>query len=191
MQATAAPQRLAVQHAGGAVMAQILMIVPPDQFRDEELFATRAELERAGHTVVIAGASTQPCSGMLGGRVTPDLTLTGVNPQAYAAVVFVGGVGVKRYYDDAQALQLARAMHASGKVVAAICLAPVVLANAGLLAGKRATVSGGAKALLQRGGAHYAGPGVVTDGNIITGDGPQSAERFARAINTALTPVTA
>ncbi len=39
-------------------MATVLMIIPPERFRDEELFVTQAELERAGHTTVIASTAT-------------------------------------------------------------------------------------------------------------------------------------
>ncbi len=170
-------------------MARIVMIVPPEQFRDEELFETRAELERAGHSTVVASATTRPCSGMLGGRVIPSMTLAQVDPDAFDAVVFVGGLGVKRYYQDPQALRIARAMYERGKLVAAICLAPVVLANAGLLKGRSATVSASEAKTLQRLGASYRGPGVVVDGNLITADGPASARRFGHEIAAHFTPV--
>ncbi|NTU78989.1 MAG: hypothetical protein HGA45_06235 [Chloroflexales bacterium] len=170
-------------------MCQIVMIIPPAQFRDEELFETRVVLEVAGHAVVVASTTTQPCTGMLGGRTTPALTLAEVQPEAFDAVVFVGGAGVQQFYHDERALQLARAMQARGKIVAAICLAPVVLANAGVLTGKQATVSRSEVATIQRHGAHYGGPGVVVDGTIVTGDGPQSARQFGRAIAALLSPV--
>lgn len=170
-------------------MATIVMIVPPEQFRDEELFETKNVLEEAGHTATIASTTAQPCVGMLGGRVVPDLTLAEIQPEQYDAIVLVGGLGVKRFYHDSQVQRLARTMDADGKVVAAICLAPIVLANAGLLHGKRATVMAGEAATIERQGARYAGPGVVVDGRIITGDGPKSARRFGREIAMLLATV--
>lgn len=172
-------------------MAHIVMIVPPEQFRDEELFETRAVLERAGHSTVVASTTIRPCSGMLGGRVMPGLTLAQVDPELFDGVVFVGGLGVKRYYHDPQALRIARAMHERGKLVAAICLAPVVLANAGLLTGRNATVSASEVRTLQHVGAYYGGPGVVVDGNIVTADGPASARRFGHEIVAHFAPVIA
>lgn len=172
-------------------MAHIVMIVPSEQFRDEELFETRTELERAGHSTVIASATTRPCSGMLGGWVVPTLTLAQVDPEAFDAVIFVGGLGVRQYYHDPQAHRIAREMHGRGKVVAAICLAPVVLANAGLLTGKHATVSASEAKTLQRLGARYQATGVVVDGALVTGDGPTSARRFGREIAALLTAVAA
>lgn len=172
-------------------MAHILIIVPPEQFRDEELFETRAELERAGHSTVVASTTHRPCSGMFGGRVMPALTLAQVDPDLFDGVVFVGGLGVKRYYHDPQALRIARAMHERGKLVAAICLAPVVLANAGLLTGRNATVSASEAQTLERMGARYRGPGVVVDGNIVTADGPASARRFGQEIAAHFASVVA
>ncbi len=71
-------------------------------------------------------------------------------------------------------------------MLAAICLAPVTLANAGLLKGKRVTVWKSEAGRVKAGGGIYTGSGVETDGRIITADGPESAEEFGRALVTAL-----
>ena len=74
-------------------------------------------------------------------------------------------------------------------MVAAICLSPVVLARAGLLKGREATVFPTPEALeeLENGGAIYVKQGVVVSGRVITANGPQSAQDFALAICQALT----
>lgn len=66
--------------------------------------------------------------------------------------------------------------------MSAICLAPVTLANAGLLEGKRATVYPSAKSFLKWKGATYTGNPVEVDGNIVTANGPEVAEEFAQAV---------
>ena len=71
--------------------------------------------------------------------------------------------------------------------MAAICIAPVTLANAGLLKGRKATVYQSQTDALVRGGAHYTKAAVQVDGRIITADGPDSATRFGEAIRHALT----
>lgn len=172
-------------------MAHIVIILPHEEFRDEELFETRAELDQAGHSSIIASTTMLPCSGMLGGHAAPDMLLSQLDSAAYDAVIFVGGSGVQRYYQDEQVLQIARAMHARGKVVAAICLAPVILGNAGVLMGKRATVAASEIATIEEQGAQYEGPGVVVDGSVVTADGPASARRFGQAITALLAPVMA
>ncbi len=167
-------------------MAKILMIIAPERFRDEELFIPKEEFENAGHTTVIASTIRGKCPGSRGGSATASLTLDEVVVDGFDAVVFIGGGGSKVYFNHAQTLRIAREMHAQGKVVAAICLAPVILANAGLLEGKRATVAGTEAKTIEDKGATYMGPGVTVDGNIVTGNAPKASRLFAQNINERL-----
>ncbi|MHC4062693.1 MAG: DJ-1/PfpI family protein, partial [Planctomycetota bacterium] len=73
-----------------------------------------------------------------------------------------------------------------GKVLAAICIAPVVLANAGLLNGVRATSFLSERETLQVAGAEFTGAPVERDGLIITASDPSAANLFGRAIADAL-----
>ena len=77
---------------------------------------------------------------------------------------------------------MARSFAEAGKVVAAICIAPVILARAGLLKGKRATVFPDGIPELEKAGAVYTAQSVERDGRIITGNGPEAAEAFGREI---------
>lgn len=163
-------------------MALVLMIVAPERFRDEELFDTQAELMHAGHQTVIASTRVGVCPGARGGQVTAELHLAQVCCAEYAAVVFVGGGGSKALFQDAEAWRIAREMAQQDKVVAAICLAPVILAQAGVLQDRWATVAGTEAATIERHGAHYAGPGVAVDGHFVTANGPKSSRAFGRAI---------
>jgi len=165
----------------------VLMIIARQDFRDEELVDPKNVLERAGARVTVASSRIQESVGMLGRvRVTPDITLKDVNVADYAAVIFVGGSGSNEYWDDPTAHRIAKDAHDAGKLVCAICIAPVTLAKAGLLKGKKATVFSSERAQLQRYGADYTGAAVERDGNIITADGPKSATAFGEAIRDAL-----
>ena len=163
-------------------MALVLLVVAPERFRDEELFDTQAELTQAGHQTAIASTRAGLCPGSRGGQVLAELTLTQVQCNDYAAVVFVGGGGAKLLFQDTDAWRTAREMAQAGKVVAAICLAPVILAYAGVLAGRQATVAGTEAATIEMQGAHYTGPGVTVDGNLVTANGPKSSRQFGRSI---------
>lgn len=167
-------------------MATVLMIIPPERFRDEELFVTQAELEQAGHTTVIASTATGVCPGSRGGFATATLALDAVRPADYDAVVFVGGGGARLLYQNDHALRIAQEMAASGKVTAAICLAPVILANAGVLAGKQATVAGTEAKVLASAGASYTGPGVTVDGRLVTANAPKASKLFGQQIAALL-----
>ena len=108
----------------------------------------------------------------------------------YDAVVFVGGGGTPIIRKEVAALKIARETLVAGKVLAAICWAPTILAKAGVLRGKRATVWEGPDAeygkntseVLVDFGAQYVPEGCVVDGRIVTADGPATAEEMAAEI---------
>jgi protease I len=163
-------------------MAKILMIIAPERFRDEELFVPKAEFDQRGHEVVIASTKIGLCSGSRGGTACSVQLLKDTNSDTFDAVVFVGGGGSKLLFDDTDAIRIAREMHKNGKVVSAICLAPVILANAGVLNNKKATVSGQEAKTIEAKGAIYTQPGVTVDGNIVTGNAPKSSKLFGETI---------
>ncbi len=164
----------------------VLMVVASNNFRDEEYLEPAAALAKDKAGVFVSSSRKGICTGMLGHKVTPDLLLSEADVSRYAAVIFVGGSGATEYFDDPTAHRIARSAAAQGKLVCAICIAPSILANAGLLKGKKATCFASEKRNLVAKGAEYVDRGVVRDGKIITADGPASARAFAKAICAAL-----
>ena len=165
---------------------KVLMIIAPENFRDEEYKEPRRILEGKGCRVTVASTRTKPAKGMLGMTVTPDITIDKVKAADFDAVIFVGGYGAETYYQDERAHALAADTAKSGKPLAAICVAPTILANAGLLKGKAATVWESQSKALVAGGAKYTGKPVERDGLIVTADGPASAVKFGEEIARAL-----
>ena len=163
-------------------MKPVLLVIAPKDFRDEELFVTQTELERCGLTTTIASSILGECEGSKGGKAIATIALSQINTDDYSTVVFIGGFGSRIFFDDASAIELAKNMHAAGNTVAAICVAPVILAKAGLLNHRKATVFSSEIETLESLGAHYTGMDVTVDGNIVTAYGPQSALRFAKRI---------
>jgi protease I len=161
-------------------VAEVLMVVPPERFRDEELFDTRGVFEAAGHHVVVASTRVGDCPGSRGGHVYAEESLDAQRAADYDAIVFVGGGGSKLLWHDEDALRLAREAEDSGKVLGAICLAPVILGNAGVLQGRVATVAGTEARTIEACGATYSGPGVTVDGRVVTGNGPKSSTLFGQ-----------
>jgi protease I len=164
----------------------ILMVIAHRNFRDEELQKPRAIFEKAGAAVRVASSDMSACKGMLGAVVKPDLLVKDAKAADYDAIVFVGGSGATECWSDPKALALAKDAYQKGKVVAAICIAPVTLANAGLLSGKRATVWASEARRLKDKGAKYTDSPCVTDGRIVTANGPDAADEFGRAVVQAL-----
>jgi len=164
----------------------ILLIIASKDFRDEEYAAPRAIFENYGAKVVVASSKMDVSTGVNGAKVKPDILLKDARIRDYNAFVFVGGPGAKEYFDDPTAHTIAANAYASRKPVAAICIAPVILANSGILGGKKATVSEGESGRLQEEGAIYTGADVEVFGNVITANGPEAAEKFAEAVAAML-----
>lgn len=165
---------------------RVLMVVAPKNFRDEELKEPRNILIRAGAAVTIASKGVNRTIGMFGAEIEVDKDLAEVTAEGYDAVLFVGGSGADVYFNDPQAHALATNAFNAGEIVAAICIAPSTLANAGLLKGKRATSFSSEKKNLVHKGAIYTGAAVERDGKIITGRGPEAAEAFGNEVASAL-----
>lgn len=137
-------------------------------------------------------ASTRPGTavGMLGAKVPVDCTVQQADAAHYDGLAIAGGAGSPSHlWDSAPVLSLVKEVHRAGKPVAAICLSGAVLARAGVLQGKRATVYPAERAILElkRGGAAYVDQPVVVDGKIITASGPEAAAAFGAALLTQLT----
>jgi protein deglycase len=136
-------------------------------------------LRRAGIEVVVAAAARAPVEGSHGIRITPDERLAEL-AGAFDLIVLPGGMpGAEHLAADAALGARLKAHAAAGRLIGAICAAPVVLARAGLLAGRCATAYPG---FLEREGV----PGltlspdpVVIDGRIVTSRGPGTALDFA------------
>lgn len=168
---------------------KLLIVVAPEKYRDEELAVPVAAFQKAGIAFDIASTRRGSCMGMLGGKTTATLTFEEVDPSLYGALVIIGGGGSQLYlWNDALLKNLVQSFHASQKVVAAICLAPVVLARAGILKGIKATYFESPDSVreMKAGGAVPVSKPVVVDGRIITANGPAAAQEFAGAIISAL-----
>jgi len=163
-----------------------VLIVPSANFRDEELFETRRVLTEAGIETVIASSKIGPLQGVLGGLVASEVVLDKLRVEDFDAVVFIGGPGAVEYFASPTALGIAREAAARRKVIAAICIAPTILANAGVLRGVRATGFITQREVMRKGGAQYTGTGVERDGLVITGSGPSAAVPFAQAVSAAI-----
>lgn len=169
---------------------KVVMIIASHDFRDEELFKPRDLFLERGMKVILASSSLKTARGMLGGTAQPDILIKEVKVEEFDAIVFVGGMGSSEYWEDPVAREIVKKAVALNKIIGAICIAPVTLANAFILEGKKATVFSSEINKLKNKGAIYTGKNVEVDGNIITANGPQAAEEFGKAIIQSLIKVT-
>ncbi len=172
---------------------KILMVIAPDQFRDEELLTPKNIFVLKGAQVQVASTTTNRAKGMLGAQVMPDLTIDQAKAADYDAVVVVGGMGSPEYlWNNVTLHNILKQMQKDNKVTAGICLSGAVLAKAGLLKGKKATVWVTPKSLaaLAEGQAQYVKQKVVQDGLVITAEGPEAADEFGQLIVNQLSKIT-
>lgn len=163
-------------------MKSALIIIADKDFRDEEYQVPKDIFEKADIKVVTASTTLNEVKGKLGLKVKPDILLKDADMTLFDALIFVGGNGAEQYFNDENALKLAKEAYQKNKVYAAICIAPVILANAGLLQNKKSTSFLSEINILKEKGAIYVNEEVVVDGKLVTADGPKSAKKFGEAI---------
>src|SRR5574340_1046689 len=131
-------------------------------------------LRRAGVEVVSGGLRPGTVKASRGVQLVPDAALDAVLHDDYDMVVLPGGMpGAANLKQDGSILDLLKNMAAAGKYTAAICAAPMVLAEAGVLEGKQATSYPGF--LDGRTGITLSAEAVVRDGKVLTSRGPGTA----------------
>jgi protease I len=154
----------------------------------------QAELDRPWQTLEEAGAEPELVS-LEAGTITAyehidkgatkkvDITVADADPDDYAALVLPGGVINGDFVRaDSDAVAFVKAFFEAGKPVAAICHAPWVLVEAGVLRGRRMTSWPSLQTDLRNAGATWVDEEVVVDGNLVTSRNPDDLEAFGAAI---------
>lgn len=140
-------------------------------------------LRRAGIEVVAAGLQPGIVKAARGTLLVPDCTLDVALHESYDMVVLPGGMpGMTNLKNDPRVIALLQQMAAAGKYTCAICAAPAVLAEAGLLAGKSATSYPGFIEKMDLPDTACSNEPVVKDGKVITSRGPGTAMDFSLAL---------
>ena len=157
------------------------VLVPlPEGFEEIEATTPVDLLRRAGAEVILAavGDSLQ-ITGRCGLTLRADTTLAQVADRTFDCLLLPGGPGVRLLRADARVRALVQAQYAAGRWLAAICAAPTVLLDAGVLPGPRHTahfsVAGELPHLL-------AEERVVIDGRLVTSRGAGTALDFGLAL---------
>jgi len=137
-------------------------------------------LRRAEIEVTTAGLEEGPVTASRGVKLIPDTDLDAVLDEDFDMIVLPGGLpGADHLDNDPRVKTLLQNMAKSGKYTAAICAAPKVLANAGILEGKTATSYPGFLENLDLPNTQLSDKAVVIDDKVITSRGPGTAMDFA------------
>ncbi len=166
---------------------KIGIIIAPKDFKDEEYFVSKEAFENAGFIVETISYKFGPVIGVDGNEARVDVLAKNLKIEDYSAVIFIGGPGAQKYIEDSETHKIAQDAVSQNKIIGAICIAPAILAKAGILKDKQATVwssdlDKSAIKILEQNGARYLARSVVEDGRIVTADGPKSAQEFGQRI---------
>ncbi|MCW4015674.1 MAG: DJ-1/PfpI family protein [Candidatus Bathyarchaeota archaeon] len=137
-------------------------------------------LRRAGIQTTVASLTPNVVEGAHAIKIVPDKNLDDIAVNDFDAIIVPGGnPGYKNLRNDPRVINMVKEAYNANKLVAAICAAPAVLSDAGILKGKACTIYPGMENELEKGGGTPKQDIVVEDGNIITSKGPATALPFA------------
>ncbi len=164
-------------------MKKLVVLVAPG-FEEIEFSAPVDILRRLGFDVMTAGIEGREVKGAHDVTVLTDTTLTEVSLDDMEALILPGGPGSWFMRDTPVVTDLVAQACAAGKTIAAICAAPIALAKAGILNGKKVSAypDQSVHDEIQAAGATIMPDRVTVDGNIVTANGPGSAMAFGYAL---------
>lgn len=157
---------------------KILIIITQNDFQDEEYERIRGKLESAGFEVDVGSQTRQIADGEFGLKVKPDVSLLNVDPSLYKGVVFIGGPGIEKFWDDVLIKSLAQTFDFTKKWTTAICKAAIILARAGVLKGIKATCLPEDRNEVEQGEGKYLDTEIVFDKHILTARDTEDADKF-------------
>ena len=154
-------------------------------FEETEAVAPLDLLRRAGISVATVGINGKLIKGSHGIGIEADLELSQMDLTALEGIILPGGLGgVASIKACPAALEAVRFAWENGKLVAAICAGPTILAQLGITDGRQATCYPGCEE--QMGSAIMVPAAAVTDGNLVTGTSAGCAVPFGLALIEAL-----
>ncbi|MCZ4255308.1 type 1 glutamine amidotransferase [Sulfitobacter sp. PR48] len=164
-----------------------ILILATNGFEQSELEKPRDDLRAKGATVHVATPDGADIKGWdaddWGNTVPADLALSDVDIQSYDAIVLPGGqINPDLLRVNHDAVKLIRDFADAGKVVAAICHAPWLLIEAGIIKGRKATSYGSISTDMKNAGALWEDSEVVADQGIVTSRQPGDLDAFVAKI---------
>jgi protease I len=160
----------------------ILIFIPRKDFNEEEFDTVKNRFIKAGKRIFITSDDHFICCGSKGMKVKSDICFYNIKVNNFSALVLIGGPGSKAYRENENLNKTVKKFFDAGKVVAAICSSPLILAAAGVLQNKKATCYSEDKLMLINAGIEYQNKNVVVDGNIVTADNSRSVLQFTEAV---------
>ncbi len=164
-----------------------ILIMATDGFEQSELMVPLEKLREAGASVKIAAPKRPTIKGWnktdWGHSVPVDLDISSVDSSDFHCLILPGGVmNPDKLRTNEDAIELLLAFLHAGKIVAAICHAPWLLVEAGVVEGRNLTSWGSIRTDIENAGGIWTDEAVVVDDSIITSRAPADLEPFVTRI---------
>jgi protease I len=168
-----------------------ILIIATDGFEQSELMEPKRLLEEAGAQVSVASIKSGEIRGWdekdWGKSVSVDLTLGDVRSEDYDALLLPGGqINPDVLRMESKVVDIVREFDGAKKPIAAICHAPWLLVEAGIVKGRTVTGWPSIRTDLANAGATVVDEEVTIDGNLITSRKPDDIPAFTEALMAAL-----
>jgi protease I len=165
-----------------------IAILAEEDFEDSELIVPMWGMKNAGAKVLIVGSGSKEIyQGKRGSvAIRVDTTADKVKAEDLDAIIIPGGRAPEKMRQHKSMVELVKKANELGKVIAAVCHGPQLLAAAGIVKGRRLTSWPAVAAELKKAGAEWVDEAVVNDGNLITSRKPADLPRFNKAIIEAI-----
>jgi len=160
----------------------ILLFIAAKNFNEQEYLVSKFMLDKSLFKVFIASDANSLCIGENGLKIKSDVSIFNIHPNNFEALVIIGGKGITNYWSDKNLLSIIQKFHNLKKTIAAICDAPICLANSGILINSKATCFEGAKIQLEKLGVKYVNLPVVQTGEIITAQNQNFTKDFIETV---------
>jgi protease I len=164
------------------VNKSILIFLAAKNFNEGEFLTLKNAVERKKLKMFVASDANSLCIGDKGLKIRPDVSKFNMKAVNFGGLAIVGGEGIRQYWTDKNLQKLVLDFAQQRKPVGAICLAPIVLAKAGLLKNKKAVCYPQDKIELEKESAVFTDEPVVIEGKIVTAKDPLAAEEFADSL---------
>ncbi len=155
-------------------------------YEDPEFWYPYLRFQEAGARVTVIAPKVKEYKSKHGYPATAELAAADANADEFDAVIIPGGYSPDHMRRSKELVSLLKEAYEKGKIIAAICHGPWMLASVGAVKGRKVTAFFSIKDDLVNAGAEFVDEEVVRDGNIITSRTPKDLPAFCREIIKAL-----
>ncbi len=152
-----------------------------EMYEEIEYWYPYLRMKEAMADVTTIGATVDSFAGKHGIKATADVSIDHVKPDQFDALIIPGGYAPDYMRREPAMVDFVRRIHEQGKVIAAICHGPWLLASANILKNRTVTSFYSIKDDLVNAGAYWIDQNVVIDGQLITSRNPEDLPIFCKS----------